>query len=76
MWTKPKEIAGYRSHGYEIAANASGITPDYALEMWQKSPAHHEVMTNKRIWTKPWRAMGVAIDGDHAVAWFGEVSDK
>jgi hypothetical protein len=74
MWVKPKEIAGYSGNGYEIAANASGITPEYALEMWQNSPAHHEVMINKRIWTKPWRAMGVAIEGDHAVAWFGEVS--
>lgn len=76
MWIKPKEIAGYAGNGYEIAANASGITPDYALEMWQNSPAHHEVMINKRIWTKPWRALGVAIDGDHAVAWFGEVADQ
>jgi hypothetical protein len=76
MWAKPKEIASYAGNGYEIAANASGITPDYALEMWQNSPAHHEVMTNKKIWTKPWRAMGVAIEGDHAVAWFGEVTDS
>ena len=34
------------------------------------------VIFNKRIWTKPWRAMGVAIEGDHAVAWFGEVTDS
>jgi hypothetical protein len=73
MWVKPKEIAGYQGHGYEIAATASGLTPEHALEMWQKSPAHHEVMINKGIWTKPWRAMGVAIEGDFGVAWFGEV---
>jgi hypothetical protein len=75
MWVKPKEIAGYAGYGYEIAANASGITPDRALEMWQKSKAHHEVMINRGIWTKPWRAMGVAVEGDHAVAWFGEERD-
>lgn len=75
MWRKPTEIAGYRGHGYEIAANASGITPKRALEMWQQSRAHHEVMINKGIWTKPWRAMGVAVEGDHAVAWFGEQPD-
>jgi hypothetical protein len=72
MWVKPKEVASYRGKGYEIAANAAGITPERALELWQQSRAHHEVMTNQGIWTNPWRAMGVAIDGDYAVAWFGE----
>jgi Cysteine-rich secretory protein family len=76
MWVKPKEIAGYSSNGYEIAANASGITPAKALELWQKSQAHHVVMINKDKWTKPWGAMGVAISGDYAVAWFGELADK
>jgi hypothetical protein len=75
MWKKPKEIGGYRGNGYEIAANASGITPPHALELWQNSPAHHAVMINKNQWTKPWRAMGVAVEGDYAVAWFGEETD-
>jgi hypothetical protein len=75
MWVKPKEIAGYAGHGYEIAANASGIAPAQALSQWQNSPGHHEVMINKGIWTKPWRALGVAIEGDYAVAWFGEQAD-
>jgi hypothetical protein len=75
MWIKPKEIAGYAGNGYEIAASASGIAPAQALAQWQKSPAHHEVMINKGIWTKPWRAFGVAIEGDYAVVWFGEEAD-
>lgn len=75
MWVKPKEIARYAGKGYEIAANASGITPERALELWQQSRAHHEVMINKGIWTKPWRAMGVAVEGDYSVAWFGEEAD-
>ena len=49
MWKKPKEIAGYSGNGYEIAANASGITPELALELWQNSPAHHAVMINKDL---------------------------
>jgi hypothetical protein len=75
MWNKPKEIANYRGNGYEIAANASGITPEHALGLWQNSPAHHAVMINKEQWSKPWRALGVAVRGDYAVAWFGEQSD-
>jgi hypothetical protein len=76
MWNKPKEIAGYAGNGYEIAARSSGITPAHALELWQQSPAHHHVMINHAQWKKPWRAMGVAIEGDYAVAWFGELPDK
>ena len=75
MWIKPKEIAGYKGNGYEIAAFASGIEPEKALEMWQKSQAHHEVMINRGIWKKKWGAMGVAIEGDYGVAWFGEEAD-
>ena len=75
MWKKPKEIARYKGYGYEIAANASGITPEHALELWQKSPAHDAVMANKNQWNKPWGAMGVAVEGDYAVAWFGELAD-
>jgi uncharacterized protein YkwD len=75
MWKKPKEIAGYKGFGYEIAANASGMTPEQALSLWQNSPAHHAVMINKDQWNKPWRAMGVAVEGDYAVAWFGEEAD-
>jgi len=76
MWAKPKEIAGYKGKGYEIAANASGITPAHALKLWQDSQAHHAVMINKGIWKKPWVALGVAIKGDYAVAWFTDETDK
>jgi len=72
MWQKPKEIAGYKGNGYEIAATASGITAEKALDLWQNSPAHHHVMINKEQWNKPWLALGVAVEGDYAVAWFGE----
>jgi hypothetical protein len=76
MWGKPKEIAGYKGKGYEIAANASGITPEKALSLWQNSEAHHAVMINKGIWNKPWIGLGVAIEGDYAVAWFTDEADK
>jgi cysteine-rich secretory family protein len=76
MWVKPKEIAGYPGKGYEIAAGSpAGMSPELALEQWQGSPKHHEVMINKGIWTKPWGAMGVAVEDGYAVAWFGEEAD-
>jgi hypothetical protein len=76
MWAKPKEIAGYPGNGFEIAAGAAGITPEKALSLWRESSAHHAVMINQGIWKKPWGAIGVAIAGDYAVAWFGEETDK
>ena len=76
MWAKPKEIAGFKGKGYEIAANASGVTAAHALKLWQDSQAHHAVMINSGIWKKPWGSLGVAVEGDYAVAWFAEESDK
>lgn len=76
MWKKPKEISGYPGNGYEIAAAApSGMTPDLALSQWQKSQAHHEVMINKGKWKQPWGTFGVAVEGTHSVAWFGNDPD-
>jgi hypothetical protein len=75
MWKKPKEIAGHKGNGYEIAANASGITAEQALVLWQNSAAHHAVMINKDQWKDPWRALGVAVEGDFAVAWFSDKAE-
>lgn len=77
MWNKPKEIAKYPSNGYEISArNPAGMTPESAISQWQDSPAHHVIMINQGIWTQPWGAFGVAVEGDFAVAWFGYDVDR
>ena len=75
MWSKPAEIAGYASSGFEIAA-AGTTTPNSALDSWRGSEAHHAVILNRGIWAKStWRAMGAAIHEDYAVVWFGELAD-
>ena len=78
MWYKPKEIAGYEGHGYEILFYSSdGSTAEEALLGWQNSPAHHAVMTNANTWEQvTWRAMGVGIYGEYAVAWFGQEAEE
>lgn len=87
MWDKPKEIANYVGKsdpvcyvpgtGYEIAMWGSGtVTAASALSSWQGSPAHNDVILNKGIWScAKWRALGAAVSGNYAVAWFGEDSD-
>lgn len=77
MWNKPREIARFRGKGYEVAAFATGITPDRALELWKHSPQHHDMIANRASWkTSTWRSFAVAIDGDYAVAWFSETADR
>lgn len=77
MWSKPNEIAGYPGDGYEIAAGGGGaIDAESALEQWKGSSGHNAVILNKDIWAdNDWLALGAAIDGEFAVAWFGEVAD-
>ena len=77
MWDKPKEIAGYEGAGYEIAFFSSGdFTAKLALESWKKSPGHHNVIINKDIWKEmKWGAIGVGIQGNYAVIWFGVEPD-
>ncbi|MCX2744425.1 CAP domain-containing protein [Mangrovivirga sp. M17] len=77
MWYKPKEIANYGAHGYEIIFyHSREATPEDALSGWQESSAHNPVVINTGIWKKiDWKAMGVAIRGSWAVVWFGPAPD-
>ena len=77
MWDKPMEIAGYESHGYEIAYYQSdGALPFVALEGWKKSKGHNPVIVNKGIWEQlTWGGMGVGIYEEYAVVWFGVLNE-
>jgi hypothetical protein len=83
MWDKPSEITGnvYWKSGFEIAAWSSGshISPAVALEVWQDSSPHNDVILNQGIWAtnthNPWAAMGVGMLDNYAVVWFGDLTD-
>jgi hypothetical protein len=77
MWDKPGELTDYPGNGYEISAmSGGGITPEMALELWQGSAPHNDVILNQDIWqSSPWGAMGVGIVDGYANVWFGEESD-
>jgi hypothetical protein len=78
MWDKPREFSGgtYAGDGFEIAAFGQ-ITPQQALQLWQLSAPHHEVILNGGLWSdlSPWPAMGCGLLGSYAVAWFGSQVD-
>lgn len=77
MWSKPGEIAGYPGDGYEIAAESGTcMSAAGALHQWIGSEPHHAVIVNEGIWSdSDWQAIGAAVGGGYAVAWFGEEED-
>jgi hypothetical protein len=79
MWNKPREITDYSGNGYEIAFwDSSKATPSGAMSSWKTEvpPLHLDVILERNMWQgHPWKAMGVGIDGNYAVVWFGEDED-
>jgi hypothetical protein len=77
MWNKPKELTSYQGFGFEISSYSSDpLTAKDALEIWQASVHHDNVILNKDIWaSSTWNAIGIAINGNYAVVWFGKETD-
>lgn len=78
MWSKPREIAGYESSGYEIAYYSSaGANAIEGLDGWKKSPGHNPVIVNLGTWKNvEWKAIGIGIYNEYGVVWFGELEDQ
>jgi uncharacterized protein YkwD len=78
MWDKPKEIADYKSPGYEIAYyNSIAATAKEGLDGWKTSPGHNPLLINDGMWSKvEWKAIGIGIYKEHAVVWFGQLEDQ
>lgn len=80
MWEKPREITRgrYTGSGFEIAARSSiGIDAATAIDLWRTSPAHLDVILEQGPWRGArWQAMGVGLDGQFAVVWFGKTPDR
>lgn len=77
MWSKPREIAGYMSAGYEIAYYSSaGASASEGLDGWKKSPSHNPLIVNEGMWSKAkWKAIGIGFYKEYGVVWFGEMED-
>ena len=78
MWSKPMEIAGYASSGYEIAYfSSAGASAVEGLDGWKKSPGHNPVIVNLGTWEKiEWKAIGIGLYKEYGVVWFGEMEDE
>ncbi|MDH5380714.1 MAG: hypothetical protein OEW75_07680 [Cyclobacteriaceae bacterium] len=78
MWSKPRELAGYNSEGFEIAYYfSSGAKASQSLKGWKASEAHNELLTNQGIWgDMKWEAIGIGIHENYATVWFGVLKDE
>ncbi len=78
MWNKPAELTTYTGYGYEIVAyRSTGITAIEALELWQNSPAHNNMILSANEWENPgWKAIGSAMGDGYSIVWFGEQADS
>jgi uncharacterized protein YkwD len=78
MWNKPKELTSYTGNGFEIAAQKSDVIgAKDALLLWKGSENHNNVILNKGVYQRKWNAIGIGINKNYSVVWFGhEVDDK
>jgi uncharacterized protein YkwD len=77
MWNKPKELTSYPGNGFEIAAQYSEpIDAKQALILWKGSQYHNEVLLNKGVYKREWKAMGIGIYKNYSVVWFGHETDS
>jgi len=75
MWRKPKELFNYNSTGYEIITyNTVHMTPERALNNFQNSEPHNDIILNKKVWeTVEFKSIGIAINNNYCSIWFGEI---
>lgn len=75
---KPSELSSYTGEGFEIAYwnSSSDFTAKNALDGWKSSYGHNSMIINLGMWKKSkWRAIGIAVEGNYAVVWFGKETD-
>ena len=83
MWDKPRELTNYKDDGFEIVCSITdsenkndAMKADLAMDTWKKSKHHNDMIINKDIWKKvTWNAIGISIEKDYAVVWFGKTVD-
>ena len=77
MQEKPGELTDYPGKGYEIVYwENKDATADNAFDQWRTVTASRSLITNFKEWEDfTWRAMGVAVEKNFAIVWFGEEMD-
>lgn len=76
MWSKPREISGHRSNGYEnVYWTSAPLSPAMAINYWQGRDSELDMILGRRTWQRHvWRSMGVGVFGNFAAVWLSEKS--
>ncbi|HAH56811.1 MAG TPA: hypothetical protein DCL86_01550 [Bacteroidales bacterium] len=76
MTEKPRQLTNYKFKAWEMAYEAGEPARAIdALDLWVSIGITNDYLLNTGKWTKPWKAMGIAIYGEYALVWFGEAPD-
>ncbi|WP_157871798.1 CAP domain-containing protein [Gloeothece verrucosa] len=79
MWAAPQRLkTAYPGKAYELLCGGKrNISPQEALNCWQKSSLNNDVLINQEDWRNyRWNAIGIAINEGYATVWLGQENDK
>ncbi len=73
VWDKPRELTRYPGKAYEIVVwENRDVTPDSVMMVWQMEEYFNSFLLNTGKWRdQQWKAIGIALQGNYACAWFG-----
>ena len=77
MWQAPQRWQANSSKGYEIICRGVGqINAEQALQCWQQSPEHDDIILTKGNWQDySWQAIGVGLESGQAVVWLSSLTE-
>jgi len=77
VWDKPKELSDYPGKGFEIVYwENSDVVIDSVINFWRSFDYFNSFLMNTGKWKdREWKAIGIGICQNYAVAWFGEERD-
>ncbi len=77
MWDKPKELTPYKYRGYELAFYQEGqLSAQEVLDAWLEIPEAKQMLLNQGRWNNTWRALGLDMENNYALLWFGRAKDN
>lgn len=78
MRNKPKELTTYKGEGFELVYWENGqVFADAVIDEWKTITPSKDMILNRSRWQDyTWNAVGVAIEGNFALLWFGTTQDS
>ena len=77
MYNKAKELTNYKAKAYEMVFwETTEANPDSIIKSWMNTDAFADMILCEGKWKNfNWKAIGIAVKNNYAIAWFGEIKD-